>query len=126
MNDVIREWMEKAEGDYLTAMREIAVQQQHNYDAVCFHAQQCIEKLFKALLILHRISPGRTHNLIYLSQQLEEVLPDWTTDIKDLQTLTHASVAFRYPGETAENIDAEEAMVIATRLRESLLFLLKK
>ena len=49
MNEVAQEWINKAEGDYLTATRE-ADASPPNYDAVCFHAQQCIEKLLKALL----------------------------------------------------------------------------
>ena len=51
MNEVVREWIDKAEGDYLTATREVGADPP-NYDAACFHAQQCIEKLLKGLLIL--------------------------------------------------------------------------
>jgi HEPN domain-containing protein len=45
MNDVVQEWVSKAEGDYRTANREFAVTDEPNFDAVCYHAQQCIEKL---------------------------------------------------------------------------------
>ena len=45
-----QEWIEKAEGDYRTALRERRVRRRPNHDAVCFHAQQCIEKYLKALL----------------------------------------------------------------------------
>jgi len=125
MNDVIREWLQKAEGDFRTAQRELLVQQDSNFDAVCFHAQQCIEKLIKALLISHQTSPGKTHNLIFLSQELQQVHEGWDPDLKDLRMLTHAAVAFRYPGETAEVADAEEAFVTAARLRDQLLQQLK-
>ena len=47
MNDTVKEWIQKAEKDYATATRELAALEQPNYDAVCFHAQQCIEKLMK-------------------------------------------------------------------------------
>lgn len=40
MNPLTREWVEKAEGDFLTAAREYRVRKAPNYDAVCFHAQQ--------------------------------------------------------------------------------------
>ncbi len=36
MNDVVREWIEKANGDYRTASRELAVTDEPNHDAVCF------------------------------------------------------------------------------------------
>ncbi|WP_245393721.1 hypothetical protein [Allomeiothermus silvanus] len=38
MNDVVQEWVSKAEGDYRTANREFAVTDEPNYDAVCYHA----------------------------------------------------------------------------------------
>ena len=63
MNEVIEEWVRKAEGDYRTALREMAVTEDPNYDAVCFHAQQCIEKLVKAALIARSIVPPKSHDL---------------------------------------------------------------
>lgn len=39
------EWLAKAEGDLRTAQRELLVAELPNYDAVCFHSQQCAEKL---------------------------------------------------------------------------------
>jgi HEPN domain-containing protein len=44
------EWVEKAEGDWHTACRELEVTKSANYDACCLHAQQCAEKYLKALL----------------------------------------------------------------------------
>ncbi len=51
MNATVREWVSKAEGDYRTAERELHPAGTPNFDAVCFHAEQCAEKLMKALLI---------------------------------------------------------------------------
>ena len=50
MNALTAEWVEKAEGDFATAGRELRVRRQPNYDAVCFHAQQTAEKYLKAFL----------------------------------------------------------------------------
>jgi HEPN domain-containing protein len=50
MNPITLEWVEKAEGDFAAAERELAVVVDPNYDAVCFHAQQCAEKYLKARL----------------------------------------------------------------------------
>ncbi|MEL6262202.1 MAG: HEPN domain-containing protein [Cyanobacteria bacterium J06626_6] len=36
--------------DFATAQRELDVTKNANYDAVCFHAQQCVEKYLKANL----------------------------------------------------------------------------
>ncbi len=41
MQPLTQEWIEKAEGDFATASREVRARLLPNYDAVCFHAQQC-------------------------------------------------------------------------------------
>jgi HEPN domain-containing protein len=50
MNELTAEWVDKAEGDFDTARRELRVRHRPNYDAVCFHAQQTAEKYLKAFL----------------------------------------------------------------------------
>jgi hypothetical protein len=35
------EWVAKAEGDFTTMERESRARKAPNYDAICFHAQQC-------------------------------------------------------------------------------------
>lgn len=50
MNPLTLEWVTKAEGDYLTAVREARIRKSPNYDAVCFHSQQAAEKYLKAYL----------------------------------------------------------------------------
>ena len=50
MNPLTLEWEQKAEGDYAAAQW---LQQATNliHDAICFHAQQCIEKYLIRLLV---------------------------------------------------------------------------
>ncbi len=57
MNATVKEWVDKAEKDFATARRELQVQEDPNFDAVCFHAQQSIEKLMKGLLIHLGVTP---------------------------------------------------------------------
>ena len=75
MNELTTEWLEKAEGDYATAERELRARRHPNYDAVCFHAQQTIEKYLKAFLQEHGVNFPKTHSLIEL---LEIALPSRT------------------------------------------------
>lgn len=49
MNPLTIEWIEKAEGDFLSAQREYRTSSRPNYDAACFHAQQTAEKIFESL-----------------------------------------------------------------------------
>ena len=44
MKPLTREWVDKAEGDFVTVTREYRARKSPNYDAACFHAQQCAEK----------------------------------------------------------------------------------
>jgi HEPN domain-containing protein len=126
MNDTVKEWIDKADRDLATARRELAAIEQENYDAVCFHAQQCIEKLMKALLIQLDMMPTKTHDLAFLDQLLAPVCPGWSWSSDDLRFLTRAAVAFRYPGESADREDAAQAFDIGSRMREKLLLLLKE
>lgn len=120
MNDVIREWADKAEADFLTARRELEVTYRPNYDAVCFHAQQCVEKLMKAVLISKNQLPPRTHDLVRLNGLLEAAVPGWSWPLPDLRLLDRAAVDFRYPGESADLDEAQQALAVAAVLRESL------
>jgi len=124
MNATVKEWLNKAEKDFATARRELAAVDSPNYDAVCFHAQQCIEKLMKGLMIHLGVIPSKTHDLAYLNQLLAPACPEWSWPSEDLRFLTRAAVAFRYPGESADKGDAQKALHIAVGLREKLLALL--
>jgi hypothetical protein len=41
MKPLVKEWVAKAEGDFNPDQREFRARTNPNYDAVCFHAQQC-------------------------------------------------------------------------------------
>lgn len=120
MNEVIKEWIDKAEADFATAKREFAVTDATNYDAVCFHAQQCIEKLIKGLLISHGKTPPKIHDLAYLSRLLSPVCPEWDWPLQELHFLSRAAVEFRYPGEMADQEDASRALDICRHIRSRL------
>lgn len=65
-NDIIRvtrEWIAKAENDLKTAAHTLTLGRECPTDTVCFHAQQCIEKYLKALLVYRTIPFPKTHNI---------------------------------------------------------------
>jgi len=121
MNETVAEWVSKAEGDWRVANREFLAEDNPNFDAVCFHAQQCIEKLMKGLLIDKGVIPPKTHSLIALNHLLMSTLPSWSADIEDLRLLTYAAREFRYPGETASRTFTESCLQAAAPLRDRLL-----
>jgi HEPN domain-containing protein len=77
MKPTTAEWIEKAEGDFATMQRESRARRNPNYDAICFHAQQCAEKYLKARLVEADISFGKVHDLVALLDQILAIQPDW-------------------------------------------------
>jgi len=124
MSALIKEWVEKAEADFATANREILAVDPANYDAVCFHAQQCIEKLMKALLLRRNTIPPKTHDLAYLASLLEEAGEPLSWPSHELHYISRAAVEYRYPGESADLQEARQTLDICRRLRENLRSLL--
>ena len=66
MNPITLEWIEKAEGDFITVGRELKARKSPNYDAVCFHSQQTAEKYLKAYLHEFEQIIPKTHVLLDL------------------------------------------------------------
>ena len=122
MKPLTSEWVEKAEGDFATARREVRVRQAPNYDAVCFHAQQCAEKYLKACLQEADMPFGRTHNLPALLDLLLPIAPGLDTLRSHLRALTVFAVDLRYPGESAEKAEAREALLLCRAVHRCLRF----
>ncbi|HEY4761448.1 MAG TPA: HEPN domain-containing protein [Thermoguttaceae bacterium] len=125
LNQTVKEWIAKGKGDFYVACRERRARTLPNWDAVCFHCQQCVEKFFKALLIHHNIMPPKTHDLVLLDGLLSPVCREWSWPLEELRFLTRAAVAFRYPGESAEKEEAVEALKITRKIHVKLLAIIK-
>jgi len=124
MRALTKEWVDKAEGDFHTASREAQARKAPNYDAVCFHGQQCTEKYLKAYLQERGQRFPPVHDLIEL---LELCLPyDGTFELQRdlLKDLTKYAVEFRYPGELATRDDARASLkamkVVRAFMRQKL------
>jgi HEPN domain-containing protein len=98
MNPVTLEWIEKAEGDWATTMREYQARKNPNYDAVCFHAQQCAEKYFKARLSEAAISFSKTHDLEKLLDDVLPIEPSWNVLRNEAIVLTSFAASFVIQG----------------------------
>ena len=120
----MKEWFDKAEGDWHMAKREVAVVTDPSYDGVCYHAQQCVERLIKGAIIARKVTPPFIHDLVDLSDRLHGLEPAWAWDQTELERLTDGGVKFRYPQASATRQDAEAAFEILTRIRAALVPLL--
>lgn len=120
MKPLTHEWVEKAEGDFRTAQREFRARKYPNYDASCFHVQQCIEKYLKARLIEAEIDFPKIHDLAHLLKLVEPVEPFWMAYQEELRAITDYAVEYRYPGVTAEKETARKALNICKNIRDEV------
>lgn len=120
MNSPVNEWIEKAEEDCRVALTLRRLRRNPTHNAVCFHAQQCIEKYLKAILEKHGVVIRKIHSLPILLDQCVEVQPMLIGMRPDMVRLSEYAVEFRYPGESAAVKDAREAISIMQRSRMDL------
>jgi HEPN domain-containing protein len=117
MQPLTAEWIVKAEADLATARRELRARRAPNYDAACFHAQQCAEKYLKARLQEDQTAFPRTHDLIALYNLVPTPDPTLTALLHDLRLLTAFGVTFRYPGASANRVMARDAVARCLAVR---------
>ena len=120
MKPLTEEWVLKAEGDFSTAGRELRARKSPNYDAVCFHTQQCVEKYLKAVLQEEEIEFGKTHNLSALLDKMISPYPLLETVRPSLHLLNAFAIDFRYPGENADKSLAGKAYTLCKDVRETV------
>ena len=118
---LITAWIRFAEEDWDDA--QILARSGGKPRSISFHAQQCIEKLFKAELMRLQAIVPRTHNLRELSDLLHEADGSWQATSIDLNRLSLAAVDLRYPDPNEPDPEIEIALVmqIAFDLRLKLL-----
>lgn len=120
MNELVKEWVDKAEADFHSANREYRARKHPNYDAAGFHAQQSIEKYLKAILQLKKIRFEKVHDLLALMKLCLPFAPELELQGEFLSYLNPFAVAFRYPGESASREEALQAIQAMKKLRPVL------
>ena len=104
------EWVEKVEGDWNAARQLNRVRKDPNYDSVCFHCQQSVEKYLKARLEEAGVNFPKTHDLIKLLGLAIAVEPRWVALHPLIATLNPYAIGYRYPGLTATKAEAKAAI----------------
>jgi len=110
MSPQTAEWVGKAEGDWNAANQLNRARKDPNYDSVCFHCQQSVEKYLKARLEEAGVNFPKTHDLIKLLGLTITVEPQWVALHPLVATLNPFAVGYRYPGLTATKADAKAAI----------------
>ncbi len=115
-----RGWLLKADSDLAGARAILATQ--GPYDTACFHAQQAIEKTFKAFLAFHRQAIPRTHDLEELARLCQQLEPALPLPMAELAHATDYAVQLRYDMDVWPTQDeAQEALSLAERMRAVVL-----
>jgi HEPN domain-containing protein len=120
MKALTAEWVEKAEGDFHSCLREVRARKHPNHDSACFHAQQCAEKYFKARLQEAGLPFPKTHDLLDLLKRLLSIEPAWTALNAQVTQLVNYAVVFRYPGLSASKTDARKALTACRAVRQAV------
>lgn len=123
---MVSEWVEKPEHDFAAAIQILKLGQRMPTDTVSFHAQQCIEKYLKALLILQGDDAPRTHDVEVL---LELVSPRNRPVLgaSENEWLTRYAAEVRYPSSKYPSLtEARHAVALARRVRAQVRKLLPK
>jgi HEPN domain-containing protein len=118
---VIKEWLAKADNDLQTAVHTLTLGKDCPTDTVCFHAQQCVEKHIKALLVFRGTPFPKTHDIAVLRALLPPKLRP-KLDKKVQEDLTRYATELRYPGAGPDVplSEARKAVAIAKRVRKEV------
>jgi len=124
---VVQQWVQKAENDLKNAACTVRMGKGCPTDTVCFHAQQCVEKYLKALLVLKGTDFPKTHDIAELLALLPpRCRPELTPE--EQERLTDYATGARYPGdyEPITLAETRRAVRIARRVRAAIRKLLPK
>ena len=115
MRKATEEWLASARDD-LETVEELIDNNQLTH-VVAFHAQQCIEKCFKALLEEWEERVPNIHNLVTLLAKVEGASLD-SVDEDLLERLNQLYIEARYPGERGLLPEGKPSREEAHRFRQ--------
>ena len=124
---VAHEWTTKADNDLKNALHTLKLGKECPTDTVCFHAQQCVEKYLKALLVALEIQFPRTHDIESLVLLVPKSIRINLT-VEQQRRLTEYASMTRYPGsyEIIPLSEARQAVKLAQRIQRKIRKLLEK
>lgn len=119
--EAVRQWRAKARSDW-TTVEILLASERCPADTVCFHSQQFVEKLLKALLTRHGIEAPKTHDVRRLIQLAEPFAPELSRLSDASDALTAHGVETRYPDDwrEIEPTEMNEVVELAKQLGEIL------
>ena len=105
--------LRKARSD-LAATETLASVDGHDDGVVGFHAQQAVEKAFKAVLAISEREVPYTHDISFLLRQIAKTDNAVPAPLNEARWLSPWAVSMRYDEIDDEPLDRNEAIIIAT------------
>ena len=96
MKEPAKEWLKYAEQDLLTIKK--ILDEEYLTNVIAFHAQQCIEKSFKALIYFKTDKTPKIHNLISLYGTVRNYV-NLSFDMEVFKQINETYIDARYPGD---------------------------
>jgi len=118
---VVREWLIKADHDLTAAAQILKLGRATPTDTVCYHAQQCVEKHLKAVLVYRSVPFPKTHDIRALMALVPPRLQP-AVDAAMQDRLTRYASVTRYPGSGTDIslTAARKAVALARRVRKEV------
>lgn len=122
ISELVQQWKQKALSDW-RAVEILKNDKDCPCEVVCFHCQQFVEKLLKALLTLHNIEAPKTHDLRRLIDLAKKFAPELVLLSEPSDKLTFHGVETRYPGDSypVSRTDMDEIIAISKEFGDILL-----
>ncbi len=95
-HSIVNLWFKKAESDFKTIENNLKSNDPPT-DAICFHAQQAIEKYMKGALVYFEKHITKTHDLVNLLTSIVHHIPELGEYEELLDEISHYGVEVRYP-----------------------------
>ena len=115
MKATTKDWFNYAKIDLQTC--EKILNDEFLTNSVAFHAQQTVEKSFKAIFEEHGLKIPRTHNLLRLHNKLGELI-NFPIDEDLLEKTDEVYTETRYPGDIGTLADGKPSITEANQLYE--------
>ncbi|MHC4644846.1 MAG: HEPN domain-containing protein [Planctomycetota bacterium] len=122
VEEFVKQWLVKAQEDWDT-VKILAAQDRVPAGVACFHCQQSVEKLIKAVLTRHSVEFPKTHDIRRLIELAGDLVPGLEELAPLAQKLTVHGVDTRCPVELkmVGVGEMKEIMGIADRCRQVIL-----
>lgn len=102
-------WKQRAMQDIRTIENNLKDDPEFLASVNCYLAQQAVEKLLKAYLLVQQQTLPKTHDLLFLLKKCSELHKGFLKLQSSVEILNIYAIEARYPGDFFEDITAEQA-----------------